>query len=235
MTRRPALFADERWQMALGERAAILGLLAALRPGLAIELGTAQGGSLATIAAHSDEVHSFDLAPQAGEVPPHVRLHVGDSHRLLPQLLQELAGAGRNVDFALVDGDHSADGVRRDLTDLLESPAVGRTVIVLHDMANEAVRGGVRSVDVTRFAKVAYVDFGFVELPQGEGAVAEHWGGLGLVVVDPNGDLMAVAGGDRPVLKDIERAPSPLRRAAAPAREARRRARRLARRLLRSR
>jgi len=225
------LFLAAHWQMAFGERAAIEGVVAALRPALAIELGTAQGGSLASIAAHSSEVHTFDLEPAITDVPPHVRLHAGDSHVLLPRLLSELAAAGRNVDFALVDGDHAPDGVRRDLTDLLDSPAVGRTVILLHDMANEAVRGGAEAVDFARYPKIAYVDLGFVEVPQRDGALVERWGGLGLVVVDPDGTLVDVPG-ERPVIAHVRAREAPLRRAAAPLRQVRRRARGTARRLL---
>lgn len=50
------------WRMSLGERAALEGILASLRPATAIEIGTLQGGSLDTTAAHSDVVHSFDLS-----------------------------------------------------------------------------------------------------------------------------------------------------------------------------
>jgi hypothetical protein len=213
----PDLFVADHWQMAFGERAAIEGVLAALRPQLAIELGTAQGGSLGRIAAHTAEVHTFDLEPEPLDLPSHVHVHAGDSHVLLRQVLAGFAEAGRNVDFALVDGDHTTDGVRRDLTDLLESPAVGRTVILLHDMANGAVRAGVRAVDFARFPKVAYVDLGFVELAQSGGALTDHWGGLGLVIVDPDGTLVRLAAA-RPVIRDIDRAAPPLRRLVAPLR-----------------
>jgi hypothetical protein len=225
------LFLATHWQMAFGERAAVEGVVAALRPALAIELGTAQGGSLARIAAHSAEVHAFDLSPAVADPPAHVHLHAGDSHVLLGRFLAELAEAGRNVDFALVDGDHSYEGVRSDLTDLLDSPAVGRTVILLHDMANEAVRAGVRAVDFARHPKVAYVDLGFVELPQPGGAVAEHWGGLGLVIVDRERSLVDI-GDERPVIRDVRPAQTSLRRAAAPVRRANRRARDVARALV---
>src|SRR5688500_9370779 len=96
------------WQMTLGERAALQGVLASLQPGLSIEIGTAQGGSLGRVSAASKEVHSFDLEHDPGrEWPANVTLHSGDSHELLPAFLAELANDGRNVDFVLVDGDHT--------------------------------------------------------------------------------------------------------------------------------
>jgi len=47
--------------MSFGERAALEGILSQLTPDLALELGTAEGGSLERLAHHSAEVHSFDL------------------------------------------------------------------------------------------------------------------------------------------------------------------------------
>src|SRR3712207_6335073 len=102
------------WQMTLGERAALQGVLASLQPALSIEIGTAQGGSLSRVAAASEEVHSFDLEHDAArDWPANVHLHSGDSHELLPAFLAQLADEGRNADFVLVDGDHTADGVQR--------------------------------------------------------------------------------------------------------------------------
>lgn len=172
--------------MSLGERAAVEGVLSCLRPAVSIEIGTLRGGSLTTISAHSGVVHSFDFSRDPGITAdrfPNVVFHEGDSHRLLPETLEELARSGTNVDFALVDGDHSASGVRRDLDDLLESPAVGRTVILVHDTLNERVRAGVRDVDFDR-AKVTYVELDFVVGQLWDGGAFDHdlWGGLGLVV-----------------------------------------------------
>ncbi len=50
--------------MRYGERFALEGILESLKPRLAIEIGTAQGGSLRRIAAHAEEVHSFDIVPE---------------------------------------------------------------------------------------------------------------------------------------------------------------------------
>jgi hypothetical protein len=216
------LFARQEWQMAPGERAAIAGVLAELRPSLSIELGTAQGGSLRTIAAYSREVHSFDFAPEVADLPSNVTLHVGDSHELLPRLLASLAADGRNVDFALVDGDHSPEGVRRDVLDLLGSPAVTDTVIVLHDTANAQVRAGLEAADVAVHPKVRLLDFALVELQRPGAVLMEEWGGLGLIVVGPDDGA--------PRVVRNRRRPQPMgRRAAAPARAAIRRVHGLAR------
>ena len=48
--------------MSFGERAALEGVLAQLRPRLALEIGSAEGGSLARIAAYACEVHSVDVS-----------------------------------------------------------------------------------------------------------------------------------------------------------------------------
>lgn len=183
-----SLLEGSPWQMSLGERAALVGLLCDLRPQLAIEIGTAEGGSLERVAAYSKEVHSFDLVEPDPSAREHanVTFHTGDSHRLLPELLTRLADEGRNVDFVLVDGDHSAGGVRQDMEDLFESPAVSKTVIVMHDTMNEEVRRGLEDVSYGSWPKVSYVELDFVAgyLFRSPEMRNELWGGLGLALVD---------------------------------------------------
>jgi len=171
-----------------GERAALEGLLAALKPALSIEIGMAQGGSLRRIAAHSDEVHSFDRVAPGSDLLAlrHVQFHTGDNHRRLPALLQRLAQDGRNVDFVLVDGDHSTAGVCQDVAALLASPAIADTLIVLHDTMNEQVRRGIEQAGVLGFPKVAAFELdavpGFL-FTKGD-FQGELWGGLGIITVD---------------------------------------------------
>jgi Methyltransferase domain len=186
MSAKPPIFETDPWQMSLGERAALEGVLSQVKPRLALEIGTAEGGSLARIAAHSTEVHSIDLVRCPAPQPDHVTLHVGDSRELLPALLGGFASEGRTVDFALVDGDHSRAGVRQDLIDLLDSPAISRTVIVMHDTFNGEVRAGITDVDFASNPEVA-----LVELDMTGGYMArtgpfagQLWGGIGLVIVD---------------------------------------------------
>lgn len=182
------ILSDTTWQMSTGERAAMEGMLSQLSPELAIEIGTAEGASLRRVAAHSKEVHSFDLVEPELDVDTlgNVTLHTGDSHQLLPELLAELASQERNVDFVLVDGDHSAKGVNQDIEDLLDSPAIGKTIILIHDITNEEVRRGLDSVRYGAWPKVEHVDLDFVPgyLFKEDRLLNELWGGLGLVVVD---------------------------------------------------
>ena len=181
------IFARADWQMSLGERAALEGLVAQLSPELSIEIGTAEGGSLARIAAHSDEVHAIDVTRERlATHPDNARFHEGDSKVILPELLAELAEQERNVDFVLVDGDHTRAGVSADLRTLLASPAVARTVLLLHDSFNPDVRSGIESVAPGEHPKVIGCDLDFVPGRMAKlGSFADQLlGGFALILVD---------------------------------------------------
>jgi hypothetical protein len=174
--------------MSFGERAALEGILAQLRPAVSIEIGTAEGGTLARIASYSGEVHAIDLTHDdiAVELPAHVVLHTGASADVLPALLHELDASQRRVDLALVDGDHSFDGVAGDLKILLDSPTTARSAILVHDTMNEEVRAGIESVSLGAYEKVVYYELDFVPgYVYKEGAARNSvWGGLGLILCD---------------------------------------------------
>ena len=180
--------------MSFGERAALEGVLRQLQPRLALEIGTYDGGNLRAIAAHSAHVHTFDL----NDVVPdrkrftNVTFHVGDPKTLVPSLLGELEQEGSVVDFILIDADHSTEGVRQDLEYVLASNATRRTVIVLHDTANDETRAGIERVDLARRDHVVYVELDFIAGHQFRGGHfdGQVWGGLGLIVT---GDTRATA------------------------------------------
>jgi hypothetical protein len=181
---------DADTQMSFGERAAVEGVLAQIEPQLAIEIGTAEGGSLRRIAARSAEVHSIDVSHEPlrsrPALPAHVTLHTGPSTRLLGGLLETFAAAGRTVDFVLIDGDHSFEGVAADLTTVLRSPATDRSVILVHDSMNAEVRAGIESVGVDAYEKVVYLELDFVPgyIYRQGAARGSAWGGLALVLTD---------------------------------------------------
>jgi hypothetical protein len=180
------MWADEICQMSFGERAAIEGILGQCKPRLAIEIGTYEGGSLHFLSAHSDQVHTFDLYDFVRDRSnlENVTFHTGDSKVLVPELLRSLERDGLDVDFALIDGDHSAEGVHRDLANLLDSSAARDTIIVLHDTMNEETRAGIERASLSERANVVYHELDFVP---GYEYVGGHfdgqvWGGLGLVI-----------------------------------------------------
>ena len=194
-TKRPDLstlpiFSASKWQMSHGERSAFEGLLSQVKPRIAVEIGTAEGGSLRRIAAHSVEVHSFDMVAPPDEVRglENVSFHTGDSHQLVPEFLAQAAAEERSIDFVLIDGDHSAEGVRRDIVDVLGSESVRRTVVVLHDTLNPEVRRGIVAAAIAEHPKVAKFELDLVPgyLARREPYRLTMWGGLGLIVVDPD-------------------------------------------------
>jgi hypothetical protein len=193
------MFADRVTQMSFGERAALEGLLSQLRPQLAIEIGTYEGGTLRRIAAHSYHVDTFDLDDLVLDrrALRNVTFHQGDSKSTVPRVLDWYARRNVTVGFVLIDADHSPEGVSADLLNVLCSPACGRTVILLHDTMNSGVRLGVESANPASHPSVVYVDLDFVagyEYSGGDFA-GQHYGGLGLVVT---GDRDTDGYGDQP-------------------------------------
>jgi cephalosporin hydroxylase len=176
--------------MTHGERFALEGLLCHLKPKLSIEIGTADGGSLRRIAAHSDEVHSFDISPEVARLEAEIErahVHIGDSTTTLPTMLGQFASEGRHVDFALVDGDHTSEGVQRDAAAILASDACRHTVVVFHDSANDDVRAGLEALRLHDHPKVIWSMLDFVP---GYLCVRDHptyphaaWNGLALVLL----------------------------------------------------
>ena len=183
-SRRLVFMFSDSCEMAYGEQAALIGLLELVQPTLTIEIGTYEGGSLALLADRSAEVDTFDLVSHVESHLPNVRYHLGDSASKVPELLEGFVESGRQVDFALVDGDYSRAGVRADALSLLASPALDRSVIVFHDVANEDVRAGVREAIEQLEQRVAYANLSFVPPWVPNSALSEIWGGLGLIVVD---------------------------------------------------
>jgi hypothetical protein len=178
---------DRSSQMSFGERAAFEGVLAQVRPHVAIEIGTAEGGNLRRIANYSAVVHSIDVDHRpVGTLPANVQLHTGGSAEMLPALLAALLSAGDSLDFVLVDGDHSYEGIKSDLELLLESRCTAQTVILVHDTMNAEVRAGVESVPLDDYPGVVYYELDFVPGYVYRRGAARNtaWGGLGLILTD---------------------------------------------------
>ena len=100
--------------------------------------------------------------------------------------MAEFSAAGKSLDFALVDGDHSFEGVISDLHALLGSPCTARAVILVHDSMNEEIRAGLEHAGLQDYEKVVYFEPDFVPGYIYRVGSARHavWGGLALIVCD---------------------------------------------------
>ena len=136
-----------RWApcwMSRAERLLLFGLVFGLRPERYLEVGTFYGGSAAVVATAMGATGTpgrlvcVDNAPQIEarvweRIEHRTTLIVGES----PAILERVAAHGP-FDFALVDGDHSCEGVRRDVRGVL--PLVGPGGHILcHDGYNDQV------------------------------------------------------------------------------------------------
>jgi hypothetical protein len=176
----------DRWQMSDGERLALTGLLARHKPHCSVEVGTFYGGSLSLIAQHSSMVFSIDIDPQtisrSGDVP-NVTFLTGKSSDVLPLLFRELTSAGLSVDFILIDGDHSAEGVKRDISFVLQYVPLKPLFVVMHDSFNPDCRQGLLDSPWRESPYCHWVELDFVPgcvVDNEASARGELWGGLGI-------------------------------------------------------
>lgn len=132
------------------EITALAQAVAAIRPSVILEIGTARGGTLLIWSALASElVITCDLEEPGtrqelyGAFPPpgsgcRVVTLRGDSHQ--EQMKRAVAGAlnGRQVDFLFIDGDHVAEGVEADYRDYRTFVRPGG-IIAFHDIAENQV------------------------------------------------------------------------------------------------
>jgi hypothetical protein len=154
------------WMMSPAEQVAMLFLLEHLRPKVAIEIGTRFGGSLQVLAKNCERIYSLDIDP---EVPrrlegkyPNVEYLIGPSDETLPRLIERLQREGAELSFALVDGNHSTDGVRKDIDNLLRFRPRIHFYIVMHDSFMPECRAGLEQANWAANPHVHAVELDFV-------------------------------------------------------------------------
>jgi hypothetical protein len=185
------LFGDLRleWLMTRWEKYALHSLLQWLRPANSLEIGTYRGGSLQMIARHSARVISVDLLEEPRQTLSNhfnnVDFRVGDSSVLVPQVISELQVSPEALNFVLIDGDHSTEGVKRDIESVLKYRPKGQLFIVMHDSFHPPCREGMLQANWTANPFVHYVELDFVPgvyFRDGFGTVrpGSMYGGFGL-------------------------------------------------------
>jgi cephalosporin hydroxylase len=184
------------WNMENYERMTLMALLGWLKPQVSIEVGTREGGCTSVLATYSQKVYTLDIDPSCAESVrelPNAELVIGSSADTLPGVIKRITDAGESLEFALIDGDHSELGVRRDIEALLAYKPLRPCYIVMHDSFNPFCRQGMIDTPWSDCPYVHKVDLDFVPgrmfhpdekwftLAIGK----EMWGGLGLAVLRP--------------------------------------------------
>ena len=181
----------DNWQMHESERRALTAILHRLMPRCAIEIGTYRGGSLSLISQYAESVFSIDIDPEPASRYSgfkNVSFLTGPSQHLRPLLLKELDDKEMSPGFIFVDGDHSAEGVKRDIDCLLACVPRVPLFLALHDSFNPGCRAGMLSARWEASKHVHWVDLDFVPgrmNEHGGGGDGEMWGGVALAYFHP--------------------------------------------------
>lgn len=179
------------WQMNDCERLGLTAVLHRLKPRCSIEIGTFKGGSLSLISQYSNAVFSIDIDPS---IPDkfrqfsNVSFFTGASELVLPMLLGELDRQEIPVDFVLIDGDHSAAGVKRDIEIMLGYVPKKPLIMMMHDGFNPECRRGMLEADWEKSPYLHWVDVDYIPgrvVEHGGGGDGEMWGGLAMAFLSP--------------------------------------------------
>jgi hypothetical protein len=178
--------------MQASEKAALAGILSTIRPKLSIEVGIYWGGSLSLTARYVDKVIAIDIDAEVTsrfEVAANIDIRIGGSLDILPKVLSEISAAQQPLSFVLIDADHSAEGVRRDIEMILTYSPIVPMVILMHDSGNPACREGILTANWEANPHVQSVEIDFVPGQVIEHSVtetsAEIWGGMALAYLTP--------------------------------------------------
>lgn len=182
-------FMKNEWHMENAERMALIYLLSRIKPSVSLEIGTFRGGSLAPIADFSEFVFTCDLVSPSRSLMDsyqNVEFVVGDSRVTLPPLTESLNNDRRQVNFVLIDGNHSTDAVLADLSNVLRLEVQTEMWVLFHDAFNPAVRHAINSYDWSSDPRVRYLDLDFVPgiFHKREDIYRQMWGGLALAYLN---------------------------------------------------
>lgn len=179
------------WSMTRAEQATLIQVLEHIKPKVAIEIGTYNGGSLQVISANSEKVYAIDLTPsyrdQRCENLLNVNYLIGDSKRVIPELISKINKGSDVVEFILIDGDHSTEGVFDDITNLLKLKPKQTVTIILHDSFNPSCRKGMTLYNYNANPYVHSVELDYITGAfNHDGLYREMWGGFACIVLSPH-------------------------------------------------
>jgi len=176
------------WSMTRNERYCLTKLLEKIKPKVAIEIGIYNGGSLQVLSENAEKVYAIDIdintKKRLGDRFKNVEFLIGDSKVLIPELLEELQKKEESIEFALIDGDHSAFGVKSDIENLIKYVPSTSMNIILHDSFNPFCRKGMKSVNYSANKHIHYVELDYVTgVFEPDGLKNQLWGGFAHIVL----------------------------------------------------
>lgn len=175
--------------MTRNERYCFKTLLEKLKPKISIEIGTLKGGSLQVLTLNSEKVYAIDIDPtleqRLKDKFPNVVFLMGDSRDIVPKLIKELEKNNESIEFALIDGDHTALGVKADIENIISYVPTNRLNIILHDSFNPECRNGMKAVNYNANKYVHYVELDYISgvFEPNDGVRKEMWGGFAHIVL----------------------------------------------------
>lgn len=172
-------------------------IVAKLRPSLALEIGTARGGTLCIISRLSQTSATIISVDMPGglfgggykwfRIPLYksftvlnqkIRLIRGDSHDpAIQNKVQEYVGKDRKLDLLFIDGDHSYEGVKADFESYRSLVRSGG-VIAFHDIAEHPKEIGCEVAPFWQEIKRQYRHEEIIENPR------QGWAGIGILYVE---------------------------------------------------
>lgn len=186
------------WYMTEAERCTFIMLLEKIRPECAVEVGTYEGGSLSVLSRYSKKVYTLDFdetcSERLGQNLTNVEFVTGRSQDTLPPLLQRLQENGDNLGFVLIDAEHTRDGVKRDIENLIKFVPTQPLYVVMHDSFNPNCRQGIRDANWASSPYVHFVELDFVggQFPTDPNYYRQMWCGFAIALMLPTkrkGDL----------------------------------------------
>ncbi len=179
------------WCMNDSERMGLIALLEKIKPKCCIEVGTFLGGSLSLIAQYAEEVYSIDIdetIPKKLSQFKNVKFLSGYSSELLPNLIKDLDSQGKAIDFILIDGDHSYEGVKGDINIIQSYVPKTPMFLVMHDSFNPECRQGMIDAEWDKMEYTKWIDLDFIPgrvVNVRDTDKQEMWGGLAFAYFEP--------------------------------------------------
>ncbi len=184
------IFTKNEWQMTFAEKMCLLYFLNKIRPEISMEIGTYLGGSLRPISFFSKRAYSIDLEHKQTfkEQFSNVKFISGDSKIIVPKFIHELNKTDESLEFVLIDGDHSEDGVRTDINNILNYKPKKPLYILMHDSFHPDTRRGIETSAWEESPHVHHVEIDFIQgiFHQWHVFYKQMWGGFALAVLLPD-------------------------------------------------